>query len=345
MPQTFAEFMRRALYDERDGYYCQRREIFGREGDFFTASQVHDLYGALFAGEFAEVWRGLGAPDFTIVELGAGSGEFAAQALAALASDHPDCFAQSRYVICEISATLRERQRARLLPFAPRVSWIDRIDHLSPITGVFFSNEFFDALPVHLIVERGGRQRELYVCETGEGRLELREGELSRVELEEYWARAGAPLLEGQRAEICLEAARWIKEIGARLARGRVVTVDYGDLAPRLYTADRPGGTLRGFHRHTLSDDPLARVGEQDLTASVNFTALIEYGREAGLAPRPLARLTDHLIGRGLLERAATLAATVDQSPRSLARRLALKQLFLPQGLAGYFKVLVQEKN
>ena len=345
---TFSEFMSLALYDAREGYYAAAREKFGARGDFYTAPQVHELFGALLAGEFAGVWRALDAPeDFTIIELGAGTGEFARDALAALRGRHPDCFAATRYAICEISGPLRREQRARLAEFSSRVSWIDDLSEIgAPVSGVVFSNEFFDALPVHLVRRRGDRLREVYVTAAEGGGLRFREGELSSEALADYWRRAGAPLAEGQLAEINLEAGRWIGRVGGALGRGRVITVDYGDTAERLYTPDRMEGTLRCFHRHTLNDEPLARVGGQDLTASVNFTALIEYGRAAGLRACGLTPQTEYLARLGLLERAAELAGESDgESPRALQRRLALKSLLAPPGIAAYFKVLEQEKQ
>jgi SAM-dependent MidA family methyltransferase len=344
---TFREFMRLALYDPREGYYAAARERFGVRGDFYTASQVHELFGALLAEDLAGVWRELGSPpDFTILELGAGRGELARDALTALRDKQAACFQSARYLICEISERLRAEQQARLAGCAARVEWICGLDELaSPITGVIFSNEFFDALPVHLVRQRAGRLRELYVELSSDGSLQFYEGELSSAALNRYWQRAGAPLEEGQRAEINLEAARWIEQVARALARGRVITIDYGDTAERLYTPDRREGTLRCFHRHTLTDRPLERIGEQDITASVNFTALMEYGGAAGLKARSFMRQTDYLTGLGLLERAAELAEqAAGESPRAMQHRLALKQLFVPQGIAAYFKVLTQDK-
>jgi SAM-dependent MidA family methyltransferase len=344
---SFSEFMRLALYDPREGYYAAAREKFGAAGDFYTASQVDELFGALLANEFAAIWRSLGEPaNFTIIELGAGRGEFAADALGALGKQYPACFQAARYAICEISAHLRREQQAQLKEFSSRVCWVDNLNELAaPVEGVVFSNEFFDALPVHLVRQCGGRLRELYVERDAAGRLRFCEGELSSQALDDYWQRAGAPLAEGQLAEISLEAVEWVAQIARVLARGRVITIDYGDAAERLYTPDRREGTLRCFYHHTLNREPLERIGEQDMTSSVNFTALIEYGRAAGLHPLSFTRQNDYLIGLGLLERAAELAGQVEgESPLSLQRRLALKNLFVPQGIAGYFKVLVQER-
>jgi SAM-dependent MidA family methyltransferase len=332
--------MHRALYDEAHGYYTSPRDKLGAKGDFYTASQLHEVYGQLMADEFARCWKRLHEPDaFQIVELGGGRGEFARHVLLRLQANHPHCFERTQYAICEISPALRDAQQAELRALASRVRWIESLSDLS-IRGIVFANEFFDALPVHLLCMRSGRLRELYV---NGGRFI--EGDLSSQTLADHWNRVGVTLEEGQRAEISLSAIDWMRSISDCLEEGWLIAVDYGDLADRLYTPDRMNGTLRCFFRHTLNDEPLERVGEQDITASVNFSALIEYGRENGLEMELFSTQNDYLIQLGLLERAAAAASSIEnESPQALQHRLALKSLFLPQGIAAHFRVLVQRK-
>lgn len=345
---TFNEFMRLALYDQQSGYYTTARDQIGVHGDFFTSSQVHDVFGGLIAEGFANVWNLLGQPPvFTIVELGPGMGDFADSAISALRHRHTDCFSCLQYVCCEISPSLVEKQRILLAKFSDRIRWIASLEELTePVRGIFFSNEFFDSLPVHVVRERSGGLVEVYVTREANGRLAFLEGNLSTARLSEYWGRFGRPLGESQLAEINLAAIDWMGWIASRLDSGRVVTIDYGDLADRLYTPDRSSGTLRCFTQHHITDEPLKQVGRQDLTASVNFSAIIEYGRDLGLQTVSYETQSDYLIRMGLLERAAELGVNAGrETPRDLQRRLALKQLFAPLGTAGHYKVLVQEKN
>jgi SAM-dependent MidA family methyltransferase len=333
--------MHRALYDEARGYYTSPHNKFGVRGDFYTASQVHELYGQLMADEFARCWTRLGEPQaFQVIELGGGRGEFARDVLLHLQANHPRCFEQTQYAICEIGSSLRNEQKAELSALASHVSWIESLSGLR-IRGVVFANEFFDALPVHLVCMRSGRLRELYVKD---GRSFI-EGDPSSEALADYWNRAGVALEDGQRAEISLAAIDWMRHISDCLEEGWLIAVDYGDLADRLYTPDRMNGTLRCFFRHTLNDEPFERVGQQDITASVNFSALIEYGRENGLETEVFRKQHDYLMQLGLLERAAAVASSIEnESPKALQHRLALKNLFLPQGIAAHFKVLVQRR-
>jgi SAM-dependent MidA family methyltransferase len=342
--------MRAALYDESGGYYTTSDRQFGRDGDFYTAAQVHEVFGALLAEEFSAIDRALGRPPaFTIVELGPGRGEFARDALSAIRAHHADLFARLKYVCCEISPALRRTQQQLLADFPTTVDWTHDADDLAlfgPIEGVFFANEFFDALPVHVVEQRDAELLELYVATGDDGRCHWQTGPLSHPDLGIIWKRAGAPLANGQRAEISPDSIEWLNRIGRSLKRGRLIAIDYGDIAVRLYTPDRTQGTLRAFRRHRIEDDPLSDAGKQDITASVNFSALMEYGRDFGLEALSFVRLTDYLIGLGLLERAAQLAANAgDENPGALQRRLALKQMFVPQGISGGFCVLTMEKR
>jgi SAM-dependent MidA family methyltransferase len=121
------------------------------------------------------------------------------------------------------------------------------------------------------------------------------------------------------------------------------VTIDYGDLAPLLYAADRAQGTLRSFYRHRLVHSPLERVGEQDITSSVNFTALIESGRDCGLETLSYERQTAFLLRHGLIER-ITAMHKPDETLENVKARLAIKNLFVPGGASDNFRVLVQKK-
>ena len=146
---------------------------------------------------------------------------------------------------------------------------------------------------------------------------------------------------EGQVIEINLEASAWLESLSRAIERGFLVTIDYGDIAAHLYGPDRAGGTLRSFYRHRLVDSPLERIGEQDITSSVNFTALIESGRDFGLETLSYERQTSFLIRNGLIER---IAATASEAVDDLKERLVVKNLFVPGGASDNFRVLIQKK-
>jgi len=168
---SFARYMRLALYEPGLGYYSAGARKLGAAGDFVTAPEVAPVFSRCLAAQCEEVLRGLGGGD--VLELGAGSGVMAAELLAELA--RRDCL-PDRYRILDVSADLRERQRATLAAAVPRlldrVQWLDRLPE--GFTGIVVANEVLDALPVERFVVRGGVENALGVTAQF-GRLEWSE--------------------------------------------------------------------------------------------------------------------------------------------------------------------------
>ncbi len=351
-PITFRQFMQAALYDENLGYYNTQRVKIGAEGDYYTSSNVHAAFGKAMARAMIDLWN---ENALTIVEMGAGTGRLAADILTAIREDHPSIFEQLSYVIVETSPAMRRLQQERLNGFGHQVGWRSLEEIASnPVSGIFFSNELVDALPVHRVRQvaqavglRTSSLEEQYVTIDHAGaapRLALEWGELSSERLIEYVERCGATLKEGWVAEINLDAIDWLDKISKAMERGYLITVDYGDVAQHLIGADRREGTLRSFYRHRLSHSPLERVGEQDITASVNFTALVEYGRDAGFEAISYERQSAFLVRNGLVEIIASMEASTG-SIDDMKERLAIKSLFLPGGVSDNFRALVQRKD
>jgi SAM-dependent MidA family methyltransferase len=347
-PITFRDFMQAALYDLDFGYYMTERMKIGPQGDYFTSSNVHPAFGAVLARAFAEMW-GDSSEALTIIEFGAGTGQLAFDVLSATRDEHPRLFDGLIYLIVETSPAMRARQRKMLSAFADRIRWTE-FDELEqdPVRGIAFSNEFVDALPVHLARYRAGALEESYVTSSAAGE---REGKLSQVwgkpstdRLVEYVDRMNVKLRADQIVEINLDAVDWLSRMTRALASGFLMTIDYGELCESLWTTDRLRGTLRSFHNHQLIDSPLSRLGEQDITASVNFTGLIEYGGQFGFEVVSFERQTAFLIRMGLIERIGA-SCRPDETLDDLRQRLAVKNLFVPGGISDSFRVLIQRKR
>jgi SAM-dependent MidA family methyltransferase len=317
-PLSFRDFMEDVLYHPDFGYYTSGRNPLGRAGDFYTSSDLDPVFGKLLARKFQEMAATLGVPDesFTILELGAGRGLLAREIL-----QH----AQFPYRILERSSAMRARQRDELTGLP--VEWVSEMPER--LTGCIFSNEFFDALPVHRIVRRKGVLRELYVT----GEFTETEGELQEL--------LDSPLAEGQLADICLDARRWIARIAASLDRGYHVAIDYGYQDREFYA--RPRGTLMCYWKHQAVEDPYIRIGEQDITAHVNFSDLMTAGAAAGLENVSFSTQMDFLIQLGILQEIETLvpAITID----AIQRLMAIKKLILPDAMGHRFKVMIQRKT
>ena len=345
-PITFRDFMQTALYDPELGYYNTERLKIGAQGDYYTSSNVHPAFGAVLARAFAELWAGSDEP-LTIVEMGPGTGQLATDVLAAMRDEEPAIFDRLTYVLVEASTAMRRRQQDKLAAFGDCVRFceLDELEH-RPVRGIAFSNEFVDALPVHRGRYMSGALEEQYVVAasvTDAAHLALVFSQPATKRLAECLERIAVTLREGQIIEINLDAIDWLGRMARTLEHGLLVTIDYGDTSQHLYTPDRRWGTLRSFHRHRLIDSPLERIGEQDITASVNFTALIEYGRDFGFELVSYERQTAFLTRMGLIERIAAERDASD-SLDDLKERLAVKNLFVPGGVSDSFRVLIQRR-
>jgi SAM-dependent MidA family methyltransferase len=336
-PITFADFMEMALYGP-DGYYTRGEPVGGRGADYFTSPVAHPLFGALLALQLEQMWRLLGAPDdFAVVEPGAGDGRLAHDIVAFAPQLAPDFAAALAY-------TAVDRAPRSVGGASSSVGWCTGDDPgLGRMTGCVVSNELFDAFPVHRLKQVDGGLREAYV-DLADGRLVELLAEPSTPRLAAHLESEGVALEEGWRAEVSLVATDWMEAMASRLTRGYVITVDYGDLAEDLYTERRRQGTLMSYYDHTPQEEPLQRVGRQDITAHVNFTALIEAGKRGGLQPVVLMTQDELLrnLGAGLFIEA--LAALHLPQPQYQANAMAMRALLRPEGLGG-FRVLVQAKG
>mgnify|MGYP000492409927 CR=1 FL=1 len=349
-PITFARFMEMALYHPELGYYSSPAADIGRSGDYYTAPSVSPLFGTMLARQFAEMWRKQGCPSpWALVEYGPGTGALARDVLNASRQRYPDFYEALTYYLVEISPGLRERQRRELcsqLQDATKFRWVDgaaKAVDSGAIAGCIFANELVDALPVHLVQRSASGLMELYVNYNSR-EFCLVEGPPSTAELENYFVMQHVELAVGQKAEVNLLAGKWLSEIADSLGKGYVMIIDYGATAAELYASHRFKGTLRCFHKHRLIENPFVNIGQQDITAHVNFTALAMWGARLGLQELGLVSQPQFLLNLGILDELQghdnfTHDATWHK------KTAAFKQLVLPGGMGDIFKVLLMYKG
>ncbi len=314
---TFRQFMELALYQPRLGYYHAAGEKTGRGGDFITSPGVSPLFARTIGRYFGELFSG-GLPA-RAVELGAGDGSLASQ-LASVAD----------YTIVERSLDFQARQRERL---GNRVSWAEAVP--TGLEGIVFSNELLDALPVH----RVDRERELYVRWNGSGFA----GELdnySTVRLRDYFERLG--LKPAGQAEVNLDAVDLMTEVYSHVARGVVLTIDYGYTAEELFLR-HPQGTFLTYYQHTTNDRPFEHVGAKDMTSHVDFTSLMALGESLGFRTSTFTTQAEFLIAHGIGDLLMEIQRTATDAADYFTAREAVTSLLSPRGMGG-FRVLVQEK-
>lgn len=340
-PISFAQFMQLALYEPRHGYYASGRAAIGRAGDFFTNVSVGPTFGRLLAAQFAEVWEKLEKPaTFLILEHGAHDGAFAADTLAALGQSLPECYAAIRYVIAEPFPVWRQQQRERLASFRGKIRWIGSMKELEPFVGIHFSNELFDAFPVHLVVSGGGRDgaiawNERLVSVAGDD-FEFATVPLRNYDLQARLDRIGS-FPAGFQTEVSLAAPKLVSDIGAKLSRGVVLTIDYGFPRPEFYSYSRREGSLQIRKRHRKLSSPFEEIGLADISAHVEWTSLAEAGESAGLVP--LGFTDQHHFFTGILSQSHI------EERFEVSQRRPLQTLLHPEMLGRSFQVLALGKD
>ena len=353
-PITFARFMELALYDNEHGYYMTKpsdvqvesdvgRERIGWSGDFYTAPDVHPLIAKAIFNQVREVDDLLHHPaQLTVVEMGGGKGLLARDFLRECEKVAPDLASRLTYVLVECSPVMRASQETHLREYVDRgwsIRWIVSLSelHSGDVTGVVFSNEFVDALPVHRVTMHENALQEVFVDREGDGFAE-RLGAPSTDDLQASLDSLHVQLPEGYTTEVHGEAQRWVEEVARVLARGIVLTIDYGHTTQDYYRADRKDGMLLCYYRHTVVQDPYAHVGEQDITAHVNFSGLAVTGEQVGLSLTGYTNLMSFLLGLG----AEAMLEGLDQESDELQSAI---QLLRPNGMGSTFKVLFQHKG
>ena len=339
----FSRYMEICLYEPELGYYARTREKFGKAGDFYTSSDVHAVFGRLLARQFDEMWRAMGAPPkIEVVELGPGRGLFAQDVLDWVGKKLWDFRDALTYRLVEGSASLRERLQKRFAEqiCKKRVTVHSTVEELPEAEGatIIFGNEFFDALPVEVIGERG----ELRIGHEN-GRFVEAFAPATDKELE-YLDLYGVHPSEGERVEARLTDRDYMRKIAERVEQGFVVLIDYGYTREQLL-AGIHRGTIMSYREHTVSETPYDAPGEQDITAHVNFTALREMGQDAGLDHLALVTQAQFLMGIGETNQFADAfeEVTVPQEHAKVA--LQLKHLIMPEGMGETFDVLIMKKG
>ena len=339
----FSRFMELSLYAPGLGYYSAGATKFGASGDFVTAPELGPLFAACVADSFAPVLQQLG-PQADVVELGGGSGAFAEVALKKLLA--ADAL-PARYAILEPSADLRQRQqdrlRERLNPLLyDLVEWLDAPPS-DPWDGVLFANEVIDALPTPRFTLRDGEVFEEHVALDGEGnfvRTDRPADALLAAAVRHVERQREDAFPDGYRSELLPQLPYWIQAVIGGMRRGAMLFVDYGYPRREFYSPQRAHGTLRAFRRHRMVEDVYALPGLQDITASVDFTALAEAGTNAGFDLAGYCTQASFLIGNGL---EANLAAAEERAHDEAQRyrlRQEAKHLTLPGEMGERFQVM-----
>ncbi len=335
-PLSFATWMNTVLNHPKWGYYANKEHIFGAEGDFITASEHCPVYSA-FVAQYAAQLDDLVKMD-TILEIGPGSGAFAIGFMKAAAYYRLPI---KKYYLYEPSAKLREKLHKRLQQDIPeqinKVEILDDINTLK-ISGMLILNEIFDVLPVHLFQYQEGDilERKVHVADHT---FALQAEPFEDAKLKKIFEDLLAPYKEtwpqGYQGELCLEAKTLMAKLGEILEQGYVFVHDYGDEGKEYYHPSRTQGSIRCFYQHQVLDNFFENIGQQDITASVNFTQLADFAQKEGFTLINYKKQMDFL---------AQLEVPNFLLDQALSMHNQLRFLLLPERMGEKFKIMVLKK-
>ncbi|MBS8264884.1 SAM-dependent methyltransferase [Mesobacillus boroniphilus] len=337
---TYAEYIELALYHPEEGYYIKERQKIGKEGDFYTSSNVSDVFGKLIGKWFAKNFKNLGLPP-SVCEIGAGNGRFARAFIQGWNEWKDETLT---YCIVEASPYHRTLQEAELNGLEEvDILYADTFAYTGMKQGLIFSNELFDAFPVHVVEKSEGIVKEVFIVHEN-GQLKESMLPVMNDRIIAFLNDQELELAEGQRIEIPLAFEPFIKSIADHFMKGIMVTVDYGYTKEEWMHPSRRRGSLRGYYQHQMHHDVLQHPGEMDITSHVHFDALKSIGEKYSLDFVQKMRQDEFLMAAGILEE---LAEHHDPNPFSEAskRNRAIRSLILPGGISQSFDVVVQAKG
>lgn len=338
-PIKFAKFMEMSLYEPGLGYYTSEKTYIGKAGDFYTSQHVHQIFGTMIGRQIEEMWRIMEEPsEFFIIEPGAGMGYMCKDIMDYL--NKRNILEAFTYLIIEINPSLYEKQNKLLACFLNKVKWLQSISEIKGLKGCVLSNELLDSFPVHIIVMED-ELKEIYV---GIQDNEFKEIPTAPVDesLINYISEFSIDIQKGYRTEINLRIKEWLIALSKALSEGFILTIDYGYPAQDYYSEERNRGTLLCYHKHQLSENPYENIGEQDITAHVNFSSVKRWGEELGFKTLGFCQQGTYLVSLGIDEMIREL---FQQSNDYLFEIAKIKRLILPGTIGETHKVMIQYKG
>ena len=312
---------------ESNARYYSGRDPLGAGGDFITAPEISQMFGELIGLWLADMWIRAGRQEpVHYVELGPGRGALARDALRAAKRYG----LEPQVHLVEGSAALKAIQ----LENVPRGRWHHDLSTV-PLAGpvLVVANEFLDALPIRQLVMTEAGWREV-VVDCREGRFVPMAGSKPMDAAVPAGLRQAEP---GTLVETCPAAAATVYEIAGRLAAqgGAALLIDYGHDAPRT------GSTFQAVRAHQKVD-AFAMPGEADLTAHVDFAALVPIAISRGCKWLGTVTQGGWLRDLGIEARAASLSAhapgqasAIHAAKHRLIGEDQMGTLFKVMGLAG----------
>ena len=340
-PISFHDFMEMSLYHPSLGYYTSSTDKIGESGDYYTSPYLSNIYGSVLARQLEEMWQLTGKKDFTVVEYGAGPGFLCVDILKQL-SNHPRFYKKLTYYIIEKSEAMRDKEKSLLYASGidKNICWCNSLNEMPFFTGCVIANEVLDNFSVHKVIMKENELMEVFVNYDNGFTEILRPADDA---LKNYFKHLNVKLADGFCAEVNLQAIDWLKEISRFLQKGFVLTIDYGFPSAELYQSTRRLGTIACYHKHSVNDLPFTNIGQQDITAHVNFSALSVWGKQNGLMNCGFTNQSQFLLGLGLAEHLRKIEDPGETNHAAKEKLSVIHNLLISMGKK--IKVLIQQKG
>lgn len=341
---TFRRYMEMALYEPALGYYVAGMHKIGEQGDFITAPEVSPLFSQCLAQQCKDVLQTVllnEKQNGSILELGAGTGIMATEILLALEKEN--CLPENYYIL-DLSPDLQQRQKEILELRAPHllklVTWLAQLPkHFS---GIILGNEVLDAMPVDIFTQQNDSVFKHHVVwEDGKlcEQLQTADDAFTQKILALNIPHYATPYT----SEINPNLDGWFKTLAECLHTGVILLADYGHPRKEYYFEERNQGTLICHYQHLVNEAPLHYTGLQDITASVDFTAVAESADDAGLT---VAGFTSQATFLANCDLEPLFMNTLKEKPEEqykLAQQV--RTLSLPAEMGERFKFIALSKN
>ncbi|WP_377888523.1 SAM-dependent methyltransferase [Alkalihalobacillus sp. R86527] len=338
---TYERFMEISLYDEEHGYYSSNHKKTGKAGDFYTSPGVHEVFSRVMARVFTSA---IIADDLhpVIVEMGAGEGDFILSNLEEIQRYDKSFFEKLTYYVVESSPYHRKIIENKTKDYEsvhiyPSLEELKR--HIGVFQGIIFSNELLDAFPVRVIEEKQGELFEVMVGLTPSEELTEVYKLCTDHAILDWIESYGYQINKGQRIEVPLHMTNWFENVANWMEKGRIYTIDYGYTDEEWCHPARRTGSLRGYYKHQLIQNPLENPGRMDLTTHISLDALRRIGEDHQFKWIECEFQGRFLVNNGLLD---FVQNHNEQNPFSPAHKINRAVNWLSQ--MNQFQVIVQRK-
>lgn len=339
---SFASYMEICLYAPEVGYYTSTRTKIGKDGDFYTSSNIGSVMGEMLGQSIMKMFRNRASKKQTLllIEWGGGTGRLASQVLDEIKASDQELYSLTHYYSSEVSPHHQRIQKEQLANHHARIlSNLSGVGEGAYVIG--WANELFDAFPCRRF--RRGKQmlEELYVT------WEAGNPQPIWIEVDEGHAMTCAPIWQSlqpnQQFERIVGLEEWFSQLGNQVSVDSLIIIDYGAELDELVAPHRMNGTFICYHNHRAADEPFLYPGEQDMTAHVDFTRVRQLAHQSGYADVEVVSQKQFLLEAGLLERIQAHAG-LDPFHPIVKRNRAIRQLLLSDQISELFKVCIAHK-